>query len=382
MSKNQNSIFQNAFIPAQLHIGTAEWFVWFSAVDPETGKQKRKKIKINRIKSHTERKRYARHLIEEINDKLYSGWNPWLVEECANGLTPLQQVLPKFIRQKEKELRPASMRSYHSYMAIFENYLRDKNLLQQFTMNFKQNNAVDFMNWVYHEKDVSGKTFNNYRTFFKNLWNWMKAHDYAATNVFDKIQKKKETQKERMIIDNEDHRAAIKEWFKEHDYNMYIVCLLVYHTLIRPGEIVQLKRGHFNFQNQTILIPSGAAKNGTSRISTIPDVILGELIAWDCSGAQPHEYIFGSKLQPSLTMMDSKNLAKRWARMRNKLTIPTSYQLYSLRDTGIVMLFRSGVAADEIMKQAGHHSLEVTTIYARHYNNDGSDIIKEKAKQF
>lgn len=382
MSKFQNQSLQREFIPAQLHISTTEWFVWFSALHPETGKLKRKKIKINRIKSNVERKKYAKHLINEINDKLYEGWNPWLVEECANGLTPIKDVLKKFIRQKQKELRPASMRSYDSYVSIFETYLQENDLDHIFSMNFKAANATEFMNWVYHSKDVGAKTFNNYRTFFKNIWNWMVQHDYASTNVFNHVPKKKETQKERTIIDDERQRTAIKEWFKENDYNMYIACLLVYHTLIRPGELVELKPTHFNFTNQTILIPSTAAKNATSRITTIPDVILGELYKWNCSSAEIDQYIFGPGMMPSKKYMDAKGLSKRWALMRTKLNLPKEYQLYSLRDTGIVMLFRAGIAADEIMKQAGHHSLEVTTIYAKHYNNDGSIIIKEKAKQF
>jgi integrase len=382
MSNHNDFNSRISFLPAQLYTGPREWFVYFSAIHPETGALKRKKIKVNRIKCEKERAKYARFLIKEINDKLYTGWNPWHEEHGGQVMTALSDVLKKFLREKEKELRPASMRSYYSYVATFENWLRITKMDQSLCIHFEQQHAIKFMEWVYDSKDVAGKTFNNYRTFFRNLFNWMIAKQYAKENYFVSITKKKEQQKERVIIEQASDRMAIKEYFKEHDFPMYIVCLLVYHTLIRPGEIVHLKRGHFNFRNQTITIPASNAKNAKLRISTIPDVLLGELIAWDFGGAQSHEYIFGKNWRPGKEAMDPKRLAKKWDRMRSALHLPKTYQLYSLRDTGIVMLLRSGVSPDEVMKQAGHHSLEVTTIYARHYNSEGSEMIKELADDF
>ena len=41
-------------------------------------------------------------------------------------------------------------------------------------------------------------------------------------------------------------------------------------------------------------------------------------------------------------------------------------QLYSLKDTGITTMLENGVPAIDVMKQAGHHDLSITTRYANH----------------
>lgn len=381
MSKNQNLSIQKSFIPAQLYTSPQMWFVYFSVVHPETNRYKRKKIKLNRIKSIAERKRYARYLIEEINQKLYAGWNPFLEEECSNGMTPLVEVMKKFIKRKEKELKGGSMRSYYSYTGIFEKWLKENEMSDVFAVNFSTHNAITFMNWVYDVKDVGSTTYNNYRAFFKLFWNWQLANNYVKANVFQKIQKKKEKPKERTIIPRE-QRIRIANHFRKQDYDMYIACLLIYHTLIRPSELTFLTPEDFNMENQTITITSKSAKSSKQRITTIPNSFIDEIRKWEYAGAQHDQYIFGKNFEPSRDKLDPKRFGKKWAAMRLKLDLPKKYQMYSLRDTGIVELLKNGVSPDEVMKQAGHHSLEITTIYARHFNNKGSDEIKGKAGEF
>jgi len=66
MSKNQ--VLLN-FKPAQLYVGK-EWFVAYYVINPATQKLDRKKIKLNRIDSIPERRKYANHIIQELNKKL------------------------------------------------------------------------------------------------------------------------------------------------------------------------------------------------------------------------------------------------------------------------------------------------------------------------
>lgn len=380
MSENQNLEWKPAFKPAQLSTGT-DWFVYFYAMDPVTGKLKRKRIKCNHIHSTAERKKYAKHIIEEINQKLYAGWNPFLETEARNGLTKIEVVLDKFLRAKKKELRDNSMRSYNSYVFTFKEYLKSEQMIDTFSININNAHAVNFMNYIYDEKDVSANTFNNYRNFFKLLWNWMIANNYASSNIFDKIQRKKAQEKERTIIP-ENIRTKIKNYFKENDYDMYIACTLVYHTLLRPKEVTYLKPSDFSLKHQTINISAEAAKNHKARKTTIPDNLVQDIFQWNFGGAGEQQFIFGTDWKPNTQPINPRRLAKKWDKMRKALKLPMNYQLYSLRDSGIVALLKDGVSPDEVMKQAGHSSLEITTIYARHFNNTGSEEIKEKASEF
>ena len=63
------------YIPARLTEGK-EWYVSYYATYPPTGQMRRKRIKVNRVKSVPLRRTMARDIIKRINGKLAEGWNP------------------------------------------------------------------------------------------------------------------------------------------------------------------------------------------------------------------------------------------------------------------------------------------------------------------
>lgn len=78
--------------PAALHTGK-EWFISFYAYDPASEKLKRKRIKINYIKSITERRRYAYGLIRRININLEQGWNPFMEDRGTKAYRKIDSRL-------------------------------------------------------------------------------------------------------------------------------------------------------------------------------------------------------------------------------------------------------------------------------------------------
>ena len=73
-----------SYTPPQLYTGK-EWYVGFSAYDPATKENRRKKIKINHVKGVKERRKYAADLIVRVHEKLRRGWNPWIASEDSNS---------------------------------------------------------------------------------------------------------------------------------------------------------------------------------------------------------------------------------------------------------------------------------------------------------
>lgn len=377
MPKNQTLL---SFKPAQLYTGL-EWFVAYYVLNPATEKLERKKIKLNRIKNQAERRKYATALINELNKKLYAGWNPYLEESAPRGFTPLKQVLGIFYRSKERELRDDSLRSYRSFNDTFEKWLDETGRGTIFSAKFDKLDALEYMEWLYNVKRVSNKTWNNYRTFLSLLFNWMVEHKYAAMNHFSTMKKKTAEQKERIVIDH-DTRKRITEHLQESDYDFLMVCLLVFHSLIRPKEISHLKPKDFDLEKQTIFISGTFAKNHQNRISTIPDALLPYLKKWDFNGASPDQYIFGTNFMPGKTPVNGRRFAKKWDKLRDDLCLEKEMKLYSLRDSGIIQMLNDGISPEEVMKQADHSSLEITTVYTKHASPNGSDQIKAKASGF
>lgn len=377
MRKNSELI---TFTPAQLYEGK-EWFVGYYANNPATNKLERKRIRINYINPISERRKYAKKLINDINEKLYHGWNPFLEVNASRGYTKLVDAMDTFMNVKNRELRADSKRSYQSYIDTLKKWLESKNKSDVFCVDFKKIDAVDFLDDRYMSGKISSRTFNNYKLFFNTLWLWLQEKQYVSDNVFANIKKKMEESKNRTVIMPE-KRVEIMEYLQTKDTLFGMVCQFVFHTLLRPKEISYMKPEWFNFKNQTITVPAYVAKNKQSRIITIPNVFMEKLAFWDFNGAKYDEYVFGTNFKPGKTPVNPRRFSKKWDDLRDKLGLSMEEKLYSLRDSGIVQLLQDGISPEEVMKQADHSSLEITTIYAKHINPTGSAQIKQKASGF
>lgn len=368
------------FKPAQLSSGK-EWFVYYYVTNPVTEKLVRKKVKINSIKGITARKKFANQLINEINQKLYSGWNPFLEETAPRGLKDIHLVLDIFLKSKKRELRSDSVRSYQSFVDNLKEWLISRGFKTMYTAKFNRVHAVDYMDYLYNEKEVSNVTWNNYLRFCRLLFTWMIEHQYCVENHFQSIKKKRIGEKQRIVVP-EDTRLKIRNHLEYADFDFLIVCLLVFHALIRPKEISNLKPSSFNLQNQTILVEGSYSKNKKDRLITIPDSLAHDLKRWNFGGAAENEYIFGKGWKPGKHKNDSRNFSKKWDKLRKLIGMPVEMKLYSLRDSGIIQMLNDGISPEEVMKQADHSSLEITTKYAKHANPEGSAQIKERGTSF
>jgi integrase len=132
----------------------------------------------------------VKKLIDELNRKLYQGWNPFIELDSPRGLTEISKVCERFIQMKEKELRADSMRSYNSFLKTFQEWIEKRKKSLVYIGTFKKIDALDFFDYLYSEKNISNKTYNNYRTFFATFFNWLRENKYIHENPFTDFKKK------------------------------------------------------------------------------------------------------------------------------------------------------------------------------------------------
>jgi integrase len=373
----KNSILD--FKPARLQEGNV-WQIVYYATNPLTDKMERVRIKINHIKDLKQRKKYANTLISQLNAKLYDGWNPWNEKSSPKGTVTIQKALQKFIEKKDQQLRNDSMRSYRSYNKSLNEWLISCNKQETICAKFNKSMALDFMDWIF-DKKYTNRTYNNYLNFMKGLFNWLVENGYTSENWFAGLEKLKKEQKEREPIPIKT-REQIIQYLEAKDYDFLIVCVLVFHALIRPKEITMLKKNDFNLKKQIIHISAESSKNRKQRITTIPNSMMPYLVSWNWNSASEDQYLFGKDFKPGTEPLNPRRFSKKWDAMRKALKLPQKYKLYSLRDSGIIQMLNDGISPEEIMKQADHSSLEITTIYAKHINAEGSEQIKTKSTGF
>ncbi len=371
------------YVPAQLTEGESNWEIYYYAKNPDTGKLKRIRIRVNRIKSLTERRKYCKKLMQEINVKLHSGWNPFIEKEAPKAYYNLFDVLDTYFNLKVKEGKDNSIRSYRSYIKMFKDYLKGIEKSDIYVSNFSKTDARDFLNEMYLTKNLTPRTFNNYLLFFRTFSNWMIEYSYVSVNVFQDIKKKKEGHKTRVQFIEEKYRRLIVNELEQRSDNYLLAVELAYHCLIRPGEMMHLRIGDINLNEQTICLSGSFTKNGKTRYATIPNVLIAEVEKlYNLYPNNRGLYIFSTGYVPGRVKVDSRNISKRWDRLRTALALPKEMQFYSLRDTGIIQKLKDGISPDEVMYQADHSSLEVTNKYVKIANPRVYENVKSKATSF
>jgi integrase len=339
---------------------------------------------VNRITPISERRKFARQLIHKINVKLAEGWNPFLEQEAPKSYTKLIDALESFLIHKQKELRSRdTIRTYKSHVEILVNYVRDiRKSSDLIVLSFDAIWVRQYMDYLYNERNIGGKTYNNYRTVAVGIWNWMIEHLYCKVNPFLTVRRVQEQKKKRQIIDIET-RSRIKEYLLRENKIEYLAMVMIcFHGLIRPKEICLLKPENIRLDDKIIFLTADMTKDKDDRIVSISSELMNYLKALKIETISKEDYIFSSNFKPGKKLIDSRNVGREWTKLRNALKFPKEYQFYSLKDSGIVQMLMDGISPIEVRNQAGHSSLEQTNEYAKYANPTGSEQIKTKASDF
>ncbi|GHT39862.1 hypothetical protein FACS189437_04480 [Bacteroidia bacterium] len=168
LNENSNSRINGYavnYLPAKFKKNKSGWLIEYYAENPETKKLCRKQIKLNRLAERYRTQKEAivhiNKIIININLKLSSGWNPYFEGEDVRLYLSINTVLEKFLKEKEKEQRPDSIRSYKSFLSIIQTWI-NKNYPDICSSLFSELHAAKFMDYAYNDRGVGTTTYNNY----------------------------------------------------------------------------------------------------------------------------------------------------------------------------------------------------------------------------
>ncbi len=401
------------YLPATLKRTTSRgWHIEFFVVDPSTQMMVQKRFRLNkerkRYKRQSDFKTYANMLVNQINVQLALGWSPFddqgeqvllatapIHQQSLSTPVPapapmqqeihiaapkvsLQDVRVKFETEKCRELRPETLRSYLNFLKNFVLWAEREGYADDIMM-WNKKIALQYMDYVFQEREVAARTYNNHLKMASTLFNWAKEHCFVEENPFEGIRKKREDKKKRILIPS-NVRERIVEHLGKKDPAFLLVCELVFTALMRPNEIVQTRISDIDLENCCIRVRAEVAKNHNERNAAFNEQVK-ELLEGMHLERFPKDYaLFSLGLQPGKDNLGRKELTKRWQKLRKELDLPEEMQLYSLRDTGINHLIKSGVDPLTVMQHADHHDLAMTTRYANHQDGTVGQKIFDNAR--
>lgn len=372
-----------SYLPAILKNSKHGWQIEYHALDPVTGKLKRHVTKLNALRKRyprlTDFKAHCNTIICNINTRLAGGWTPFGEMQNTRMLTPLKMVAEDYLKEKEVELRPDTMRSYRSFCKGFTEWSEATVANCQIGL-FNRVLAVKFMDHCFYKRNLHGRSWNNQLKAARAFFSWAVEKCYAKENPFSSIKPKREDPKKRILIPH-DARSKITGWCEANRPNLIVVLELVFTSLIRPKEVRMIRVEDVYLDKHYIFIKGENAKTHFERFASLSPELetrIRKLI----EGASPGWYLIGDGYAPGPRQITHARFRKDWDKIRKDLQLPQEMQLYSFRDTGINEMLKSGIDPLTVMQHADHHDLSMTTRYANHADPHLVETIKERAPQF
>lgn len=370
-----------------LRINKGNWYVEFYAYDPLLQKQRRKRIKVNRVKSIKSRRQYASGLIARLTQQLQLGWNPWIEQDCENML-PFSEVTEKYINNLNRQYQDKLYRqaTYDNYSTMIRRLIEYNNhreqpiyYLYQLDIRF----CNDYLEYIYIHLELSAQYRNNCLTFLKMFCRWCIQKGYMQINPAAEIPSisKKLCAKKRETIPAAE-LVRIREYLHENDKYFLLSCYLLYYCCIRPSEQMQLRISDINRDDCTLTIKGEVSKNKNTQTVTLPRKVMLLIEELKILSSPLSHYIFSSGLMPGEKNISRRMLGKHWEKMKKELKLKDEYQLYSLKDSGITDMLQKKVSNIAVRDQARHSSLSITNIYARAINKSANEEILEVEGDF
>lgn len=351
-------------------------YVDFYALDPATGEMKRKKYHIDGAGSKTAEKRLASELVNRLTIKLQAGWNPFAENGSGRSVTKISDILEKYLANIAQDCRKKTIQAYTSRVNVLREYMATLAAPPVYAYQYTREFIVDFLDWVYFDREVSPRTRNNYMAWCYGLGEFMIQRKYLTANPAEGICKSKEKPKKRKALTAAMLRQMRGELFAT-DRPFLLACMFEYYCFIRPTELSNLKIRDISLKDQSVMISGEFSKNKKDGKVAIPDELGRLLIDLRYMAMPGNWYLFGKGFRPAREKAGADQFNKRWVKMRKKLRWSDDYQFYSLKDTGIRDLANSEgivIARD----QARHSDISTTNKYLQ-----GDSLkVHEESKRF
>lgn len=352
-----------------------EVFVSFYAFDPEQGKLRRKRIKLNRelrsIEGRRAQKEYVNGVLDRIREELKSGWNPWM-SQAGEGLvyarwedscSRYKEYLGKQL--SEHNMREESVTSYLSYLRVMTRWIGDEHRNVHYAYQFNKQLVDQFLDYIYLDRDNSIQTRNNYLSWIKSFAQYLLRKSYIKEDPTAQVprMKLKSKGKNRDVIPA-DVLVRIRQFLEKRNRHFLLACQLLHYLFVRPHELALLKIEDFSLRDRTLRIHWDVAKNWQEAVVTLPVHVIHLMLDLEVFKHPGSDYLFSEGFRPGREWKSEKQFRDYWTRVvRKELGFSDRYKFYSLKDTGITNMLRANTDVLSVRDQARHSSILITDMY-------------------
>ena len=182
-------------------------------------------------------------------------------------------------------------------------------------------------------------------------------------SVVEKIKSLTADSKKRDALSAKDLNK-LNKYLKGQNPYFLLLCQFEYYTFIRPDELTNIKLKDISLKEQKVFVNSAISKNRKDGMVGLNDELIKSMIDLNIFNYHDDCYLFGPKFKPSDQKASTKIYRSYFNKVRAELKFPSTYQFYSLKDSGIRDLANAEgivIARD----QARHADVSTTNKYLK-----------------
>lgn len=279
----------------------------------------------------------------------------------------VEKLIVRFLSHMTSSVKKKTHLDYKSKLSIFQEYVI-RELDNMPIHKISRVHIVPFFERLAAEKNLCRQTIEKYMQIVRTFFTW--CEDVGVrdeeTNPVKRIPKLGRIVDMSPGVFNSDDRIRLKNTIKNSEPWLWLACEMIYYCAIRPGtELRLLKVGDVDFENRNIRIRAELAKNNTTELVGIPDVLMEYMYELNLDMYDKNLYIFGSNGIPSSIEMGKNTMRNRFNRYRDMLNISTDKKFYSWKHTGAISAAQNGASVFELKDQLRHKSIQTTEEYLK-----------------
>lgn len=350
------------------------WFVYFRY----DKKLFRYKYGINYINNYKEREKEANALRDALLLKLKEGWNPLIPEiEIENSKLTFIEALDFAIEKKTPNISKKTLSGYKGTINFIKTSTQEINLNNLFIVDTKRAHIKLIMEKAAYNRKWSNKAYNKHLNHLKAILSELIQWDIIEVNPAHNIKNLPVEDSRANIPATIEEHKKIKEFLSNNHPNFYTYIVSIFHTGIRPEELLNIKLNMIDLKMQQVILPSNSTKTNKERIVPINNHLLKMLLDLNLDAYPEDYYLFGSFREPGKgnigkhidfipgpTQIKRDTATKRWKKIiKDNLGIQVN--MYSNKHAGANAKILAGMDLDALRELYGHTSKLMTVRYAK-----------------
>jgi integrase len=359
------------------------------------GKVKKYKKGINYLKNVKEKEVFGNALARDLHEKLKKGWNPFVSEEVPDNDIYFASALEFALNEKKERLADKSFSTYKNSLVHILKAIKSLGLQYVKIQDVKRYHIRAVLKKVRSTRNLSNHARNKYLSQLSAIMSELLDHDIIEYNPCHKIKPLPVGESNANETATDREHKIIKQELETNHPNFYDFVVMLYHTGIRPKELLSIKLSMIDLENREINLPPNITKTRKNYRKVIICDELYLLLSKRKIITHPQNYyLFGSFRKTGKgnigkhedfiigsTKIKRDTATKRWQKIVKK-QLGINKNLYSYKAKGGDDKLKAGISLDSIRNQYGHSSKKMTEIYVKEITGFYKDEIIKNSTNF